>query len=155
MTEDYRATAMAWVAEPDHRPMVEAIAKHLHANESLHEHHHVEHTEPCSYCWLRAAKAVQAIERSGQRIVANENARLPERPDPTEEDFAAAIERLDQVYGSTAGELIALIETVRDDETLHVIDNEARECVDDCTGCLTEGLALAAVNAVKGGEGRC
>jgi hypothetical protein len=67
---DYRAVAMAWVAEPDHRPMVEAAARHLHANESLHLHDNVEGKEPCSYCWLRAAKAVQAIERAGQRIVA-------------------------------------------------------------------------------------
>lgn len=66
---DYRAVAMAWVAEPDHRPMVEAIAKHLHYNESLHLHDMVEGREPCSYCWLRAAKAVQAIERAGQHIV--------------------------------------------------------------------------------------
>lgn len=65
---DYRAIALAWVAEPDHRPAVEAAAKHLHYNESLHLHD-VDGTEPCSYCWLRAAKTVQAIERDGQRIV--------------------------------------------------------------------------------------
>jgi hypothetical protein len=67
---DYRAVAMAWVAEPDHRPMVEVAARHLHANESLHLHDNVEGKEPCSYCWLRAAKAVQAIECAGQQIVA-------------------------------------------------------------------------------------
>ena len=66
---DYRAVAMAWVAEPDHRPMVEAAARHLHANESLHLHDVTEGREPCSYCWLRAAKAIQAIERAGQHIV--------------------------------------------------------------------------------------
>lgn len=66
---DYRATAMAWIAEAEHRPAVEAIAKHLHYNESLHLHDMVERREPCSYCWLRAAKAVQAVEQSGRRIV--------------------------------------------------------------------------------------
>jgi hypothetical protein len=69
---DYRATALAWVAEPDHRPAVEAIAKHLHANESIHLHDRSEGSEPCSYCWLRAAKAVQAIERGGHRVSPNE-----------------------------------------------------------------------------------
>lgn len=67
---DYRAMALAWVSEVDHRPDVEAIAKHLHANESLHLHDDTEGPEPCSYCWLRAAKAVQAIERAGRVIVA-------------------------------------------------------------------------------------
>jgi hypothetical protein len=66
---DYRAVAMAWVAEADHRPMVEAAARHLHANESIHLHDLSGGSEPCSYCWLRAAKAIQAIERSGQHIV--------------------------------------------------------------------------------------
>lgn len=67
---DYRAIAMAWVTELDHRPAVESIAKHLHANESLHLHDCTEGPEPCSYCWLRAAKAVQAIERDGCFIAA-------------------------------------------------------------------------------------
>jgi outer membrane murein-binding lipoprotein Lpp len=67
MTEDYRAIAMQWVTEP-HRADVDAIARHLHYNESLHLHENVESKEPCWYCWLRAAKAVQAIERADRRI---------------------------------------------------------------------------------------
>lgn len=69
---DYRAIAMQWVAEPDHRPAVEEAARHLHYNESLHMHEDIDSKEPCGYCWLRAAKAVQAIERDGQRVVPNE-----------------------------------------------------------------------------------
>lgn len=73
----YREIAMQCVTDP-HRADVEAIAKHLHANESLHLHDCIEGPEPCSYCWLRAAKAVQAIERTGRAVVSEpaEHARL-------------------------------------------------------------------------------
>jgi hypothetical protein len=70
---------------------------------------------------------------------------------PTEKEFTSAIEKLDEVYGSTAEELIELIETVRDEETVHT--TEARDAfvhTDDCTGCLTERIADAVTRAVTG-----
>jgi hypothetical protein len=69
---------------------------------------------------------------------------------PTEADYTAAIERLDEVWGSGANQLIGIIETVRDEETVHTTDNEAGECVDDCRGCLVERVADAVTRAVTG-----
>lgn len=40
---------------------VEAIAQHLHANESLHLHENVSDPVPCDYCYLRAGKALAAL----------------------------------------------------------------------------------------------
>lgn len=61
---DYRAAVIAQVG-PGNETTVEAIAEHLHYNESLHMHEGVADKEPCSYCWLRAGKAIQAIRRAG------------------------------------------------------------------------------------------
>ena len=68
---------------------------------------------------------------------------------PTEEDYTAAIERIDRAYGSDAESFIfELIETVRDDETIH--DTEDGKCVADCVGCLSERIADAVTRAVVG-----
>jgi hypothetical protein len=64
----------------------------------------------------------------------------------TEEQYTAAIERIDEAFGSVQG-LVDVLEAVRDEETLHTTDNEANECVDDCVGCLTERIADAVTRA--------
>jgi hypothetical protein len=47
--------------------LVEAVAKDLHANESMHLHRDVGSRIPCGYCWLRAGRAVGRVylERPG------------------------------------------------------------------------------------------
>jgi hypothetical protein len=61
---DYEQIAIQW-AGAEHKDAVRHIAEHLHANESLHMHDVTEGREPCSYCWLRAAKSIQALQRTG------------------------------------------------------------------------------------------
>ena len=70
---DY-ANAVRQQAGPGNEQVVEEIAKHLHANESLHMHEQIENREPCPYCWLRAGKAIQAIHRAGFVLVHREEA---------------------------------------------------------------------------------
>jgi hypothetical protein len=65
---------------------------------------------------------------------------------PTEEDFTAAIEKLDATYGGDAEAFISIIETVRDEEAFH--DVEDGKCIEDCMGCLTERIAVAVTRAV-------
>lgn len=67
---------------------------------------------------------------------------------PTEDEMTAAIEKLDEVWGSGADQLIGLIETVRDEETVHTTDGEV--CLDDCDGCLTDRIAIAITRAING-----
>lgn len=59
----YRDQAYEW-AGPGRQPMVDAVAAKLHFNESLHMHENVEGNS-CSYCWLRAGKAVRALAEAG------------------------------------------------------------------------------------------
>lgn len=59
MAADYRAQAYIF-AGPGRELMVDAIARFLHRNESLHMHEDIG--DPCcAYCWLRAGKAVLAL----------------------------------------------------------------------------------------------
>lgn len=74
---------------------------------------------------------------------------------PAEEDYNAAIEKLVAVYGSDADAFVSVIETARDEETVHTTDNEAHQCVDDCMGCFTERLADAITRAANSGEALC
>ncbi len=63
-TTNYGDLARQW-AGTGNDEVVQEIAQHLHYNESLHMHDDVGSDEPCSYCWLRAGKALQAIRRAG------------------------------------------------------------------------------------------
>lgn len=63
---DYRKQAHDW-AGPGREAMVDAIAKFLHFNESMHMHEDIE-AECCAYCWLRAGKAIRALVHSGLTI---------------------------------------------------------------------------------------
>lgn len=60
MTYDYQQIAND-IAGPDCREAVRVVAEKLHYNESMHLHEGSERKEPCSYCWLRAGKAVRAL----------------------------------------------------------------------------------------------
>lgn len=53
----------------------------------------------------------------------------------TEDDYTAAIEKLDEVYGSAEG-IIGIIEMARDEEAIHFVDEVTGECIDACNGCL-------------------
>ncbi len=63
---DYRAQAYAWA--PDHTAAINAAASRLHYNESLDLHKLGEENTQhgaCSYCWLRAGRAVRALIDAG------------------------------------------------------------------------------------------
>ncbi|MDX3109689.1 hypothetical protein [Nonomuraea angiospora] len=63
-TDYYRQVAEKMaegVAGPGHEQLVRAIAEYHHGNESLHMHQDIERREPCSYCWLRAGRAMQIV----------------------------------------------------------------------------------------------
>ena len=64
MTEDYRRAAER-MAGPGRQGLVRAVAEHHHFNESLHMHQDIGSREPCSYCWLRAGRAVQILAQNG------------------------------------------------------------------------------------------
>lgn len=67
MSYDYRARAYKW-AGPGVEKHVDAVAKSLHYNESLHMHDLSDpndDTGACAYCWLRAGRAVHALMKSG------------------------------------------------------------------------------------------
>lgn len=63
---DYRAQAYSW-GGAGNESRVDAIARDLHYNESLHLHNlgdkDVQHGA-CEYCWLRAGRAVRALVRT-------------------------------------------------------------------------------------------
>jgi hypothetical protein len=62
---DYRAQAYAW-AGPGNEIHVDVIASRLHYNESLHLHElGNEQYGACTYCWLRAGRAVRALVDAG------------------------------------------------------------------------------------------
>ncbi len=58
---DYRAQAYR-MAGAGNEKLVNVVAATLHYNESLHMHDlaNAEHGK-CSYCWLRAGRAVRAL----------------------------------------------------------------------------------------------
>jgi hypothetical protein len=68
---------------------------------------------------------------------------------PAAEDYTAAIEKIQAVYGSDGGDFVSVLETVRDEETIHTTGYEARGCVPDCVGCLTERIADGITKAVN------
>ncbi|WP_141576184.1 hypothetical protein [Actinomadura sp. WMMA1423] len=80
-SEEQHARRLAGVHNQD---AVERIARHLHANESLHMHQRVEDTDPCEYCWLRAGKAIHALRAAGLPIVLG--------PDPVKADEPVKVE---------------------------------------------------------------
>jgi hypothetical protein len=82
----------------------------------------------------------------------NEVERLTERPELTDEDYTAAIEKIDAVYGQPAAELMELIESVRDEEIVHFASLETGRCVEDCAGCLAERIGDAIARTVNGGD---
>jgi hypothetical protein len=49
------------IAGPDSEEAVRAVAEALHRGESMHTHAEYQSPEPCSYCWLRAGRAVRAL----------------------------------------------------------------------------------------------
>jgi hypothetical protein len=69
---------------------------------------------------------------------------------PAAEDYNAAIEKIQAVYGSDGGDFVSVLESVRDEETIHKVGYAARGCVPDCVGCLTERIADAITKAVTG-----
>jgi hypothetical protein len=60
MPYDYEQIAND-VAGPGHRKLIRAIAEANHYNESMHMHEDIHRNEPCSYCWLRAGRAVRVM----------------------------------------------------------------------------------------------
>ena len=71
-----------------------------------------------------------------------------ELAEPTEVDYNAAIEKLARVYGEDTSQLAEMIETVRDDVTLHDVDGPGH--LSTCIGCMTEMIADAVTRAVNG-----
>lgn len=59
-TDHYRQIAEKMAGLGRER-LVRAIAEYHHGNESLHMHQDIERREPCSYCWLRAGRAMQIV----------------------------------------------------------------------------------------------
>jgi len=56
------------IAGPGHEPLILAVAKNLHYNESLHMHDlgmEEKNHGACSYCLLRAGQAVRAMADLG------------------------------------------------------------------------------------------
>ncbi len=76
-------------------------------------------------------------------------------PEITEQEYTAAIETLDRVYGGGASDLMEMIVAVRDQEIVHRIDEATAtrgddwECVPDCGGCMSERIADAVTKAVN------
>ena len=70
----------------------------------------------------------------------------------TDEQYDAAINRLIAVYSGDAEAFVSVIETVRDEETIHQVDPDTGRCTSDCMGCFTERLADGITRAVNGGE---
>ncbi|WP_431897861.1 hypothetical protein [Nonomuraea sp. bgisy101] len=66
MTSYYSAIAER-MAGPGREQLVRKLAEYHHGNESLHMHEYIERREPCSYCWLRAGRAMQIV---GEHLVA-------------------------------------------------------------------------------------
>lgn len=90
------------------------------------------------------------LTHSAEPLPPRPAASAPGRAGLSEENFEAAIVRLDEVYGSVAEHLIGLIETVRDDETLHDRPGGSSTCGEGCAGCLSERIADAVTRAVVG-----
>lgn len=74
----------------------------------------------------------------------------------TDEQYTAAIERLDRVYGADASEITEMIEAVRDEGIVHGVKvtgsdiyGETHACPADCVGCMTERIADAITKAVS------
>lgn len=67
MSYDYRAQAYH-MAGAGNEKAVDAVAAELHYNESLHMHNLGDEKKEhgaCSYCWLRAGRAVHALVAIG------------------------------------------------------------------------------------------
>jgi hypothetical protein len=62
MSHDYRSIALN-IAGHEHADKVDAVAAELHYGESMHMHDMPQNGKPCSYCWLRAGRAVRAMVR--------------------------------------------------------------------------------------------
>ena len=58
--DDYEQIAND-IAGPDAREALRTTAEALHRGESIHMHDNVGDKEPCSYCWLRAGRALRAL----------------------------------------------------------------------------------------------
>jgi len=72
MSHDDRDQAYKW-AGPGNEKYVDAIAADLHYNESIHMHNLGDEKEQhgaCTYCWLRAGRAVRALVRRGAEMAA-------------------------------------------------------------------------------------
>lgn len=69
-TFNYRENAIRRAGGPENEAAVVAVATHLHANESMHLHEAGTSASPCSYCWLRAGNAIQALRKAGFHLVA-------------------------------------------------------------------------------------
>ena len=83
--DDYEQIAND-IAGPDAREALRAAADALHRGESIHLHDNIGDVEPCSYCWLRAGRALRALrEFSGHPTFANQ-------VQPTEDDELKAPE---------------------------------------------------------------
>ncbi|NEA21561.1 hypothetical protein [Actinomadura bangladeshensis] len=65
-SEEQHARKLAGAANQE---ALERIARHLHANESLHMHQRVGDKDPCEYCWLRAGKALWALREAAIPVV--------------------------------------------------------------------------------------
>jgi hypothetical protein len=60
MPYDYEQLANN-IAGPDCQDAVRYVAKRLHDAELMHTHADIASTAPCSYCWIRAGKAIRAL----------------------------------------------------------------------------------------------
>jgi hypothetical protein len=71
---------------------------------------------------------------------------------PTEAEYDATIEKLDDAYGGDASQLMEMLEDVRNDMILHDAkpSGSHRPCLEDCMGCLTERIADVIVRTVNG-----
>lgn len=73
------------MAGPGNERRVDAIARDLHYNESIHMHNladdNVQHGA-CEYCWLRAGRAVRALVRTDLLTVPEQMAPKPSAPGP-------------------------------------------------------------------------
>lgn len=62
------------IAGPDAHEALRVTAAALHRGESIHMHDNVGDKEPCSYCWLRAGRALRALrEFSGHPAIVAES----------------------------------------------------------------------------------
>lgn len=84
MSDEYRRAAEQ-MAGPGREDLLRTVAEYHHYNESLHMHQDIGSREPCSYCWLRAGRAVQILAQQGALLdgplaeVRAERARQDER----------------------------------------------------------------------------